>query len=75
MNDIAMKVADVGDALLNGYGHEVADNRDFGDEPRREQLFQRKIGSNRLRRSKTESLTGAGIGSSAAASCARMKAE
>lgn len=80
MNDVAaMKVADVGVALLNGYGNEGSHGKDSEDERRREKLTQRKIGSNRKLGSKvspqTDSLSAAGVGSSAAASTARVKAE
>jgi hypothetical protein len=79
VNDVAaMKVADVGVALLNGYGHEGSHTKDSEDVRRREKLAQRKIGSNRKMLSKvtpqTDSFSAAGVGSSAGASTARVKA-
>lgn len=80
MNDVAaMKVADVGVALLNGYGHEGSHKEDSEDERRREKLADRKIGRNRKMPSKvtpqTNSFSAAGVGSSSAASIARVKAK
>jgi len=80
VNDVAaMKVADVGVALLNGYGVEGTSIKDIEDERRLQQLSQRQIGSNRKNHSKltpvADPLCQAGIGSSAAASSARIKSE
>ena len=50
VNDVAaMKVADVGAALLNGYENEGSNSNDLEDKRRLEQLSKRKIGSNRRR--------------------------
>lgn len=70
-----MKVADVGAALLNGYGDEGSGNVDIEDERRLQQLLQRKIGSNRRKRSNADPLSLAGVGNTATASSARIKAE
>ena len=80
VNDVAaMKVADVSVALLNGYGNECANSQDLEDERRRQQLSQRKIGSNRKKRLSSSStktaLDAVGVGDSIAASSARVKAE
>lgn len=76
VNDVAaMKVADVGVALLNGYGQEGSSDHDVEDERRRQHVLQRKLGSNRMRRSQTVSFATSGVGSSAMASSARIKAK
>lgn len=75
VNDVAaMKLADCGVALLNGFGDEskVEEQsvRDEEDERRKQKLKERRIGRNR----KLQSRAMVGVGESRLASQARMKA-
>ena len=77
-----MKVADVGVALLNGYGDEGSNTIDLEDERRMRQLLRRKIGRNRKKQLRLAHSTDSfalgflgGVGISADASSARIKME
>ena len=78
MNDVAaMKVADCGLALLNGYGVESMSksNSDVENERRLQKIGQRRIGSNRRRNKQLDANTLAGIGNTRKANSLRLGAE
>lgn len=70
VNDVAaMKIADCGVALLNGFGDQSTGDRDLEDERRRELVQEKRIGSNRKRRRKANPK----LGKSGRANRARVK--